>query len=98
MKNRLHTIEDAESVLNILQKNISSNATLIGSFGKGKLTSDHDIDILISDKDFTNELKTEIFKLLNAESVEDTDWGGWYFNNTAFGDVDIFYTTEYFDY
>ena len=47
---------------------------------------------------FNEELKNKIFYLLNAESVENTDWGGWYFNNTDFGDVDIFYTTEDFDY
>lgn len=97
-ESRLHTIEDANSVLELLHKNISTNATLIGGFGKGKLASKHDIDILIPDKEFTNDLKDNIFKLLNSESVEDTDWGGWYFNNTDFGDVDVFYTTEEFDY
>lgn len=97
-ENRIHTLDDAKQVLNILHKNVSINSSLIGGFGKGKLASKHDIDVLIPDKEFNDELKSKIFKLLNAESVEDTDWGGWYFNNTDFGDVDIFYTTEDFDY
>lgn len=97
-ENRTHTLEDAKSVLNILRKNISINSSLIGGFGKGKLTSNHDIDVLIPDKEFNDELKNKIFKLLNAKSVENTDWGGWYFHKTDFGDVDIFYTTEDFDY
>lgn len=95
---KLHTIDDAESVLNIIQRHISKNASLIGGFGKGKKTSEHDIDILIPDVKFDEKFKQEIIKLLNAESVEDTDWGGLYFNNTDYGDVDIFYTTEDFDY
>lgn len=95
---KLHTIDDANKALSLLQKNISKNASLIGGFGKGKVTSEHDIDILIPDIEFNDELKEQIFKLLNAESVEDTDWGGWYFNNTDYGDVDVFYTDEDFDY
>ena len=98
LEQTLHTIEDANSVLELLRKNISVNAKLIGGFGKGKLTSKHDIDILIPDKKFTDDLKNKILNLLNAESVENTDWGGWYFNNTDFGDVDIFYTEDDFDY
>lgn len=97
-ENRVHTLDDAKVVLDILQKNVSNNSSLIGGFGKGNLTSNHDIDVLIPDMEFNDELKSKIFNLLNAQSVEDTDWGGWYFNNTDYGDVDIFYTTEDFDY
>jgi predicted nucleotidyltransferase len=97
LNERTHTKDDAETVLNIIHKNISTEASLIGGFGKGKETSEHDIDILIPNTEFNNELKDKLFNILNAESVEDTDWGGWYFNNTDFGDVDIFYTTKDFD-
>lgn len=93
---RLHTLEDATTVLNLIQDNISSSAELIGGFGKGKTTSMHDIDILIPNKDIT--IKNDLMRLLNAESVEGTDWGGLYYNNTPYGDVDIFFTTEEFDY
>ena len=95
---KLHTKKDALKVLNLIHNNITNKAGLIGGFGKGKEFSEHDIDILIPDLGFNEELKNKIFYLLNAESVENTDWGGWYFNNTDFGDVDIFYTTEDFDY
>jgi hypothetical protein len=98
LNERLHTKTDAENVINLIKKNISDEAVLIGGFGKGKKTSEHDIDILIPDRKFNDELKNKLFNLLNAESVEDTDWGGWYFNNTNFGDIDIFYTTSEFDY
>lgn len=98
LNEKLHTIKDAEGVLYLIQKHISKKAKLIGGFGKGKTKSNHDIDLLIPDKKFTKKLKDKLFKLLNAESVEDTDWGGWYFNKTSFGDVDIFHTTEDFDY
>lgn len=98
LNERLHSKEDAESALKVIHKNISKAAILIGGFGKGKTSSEHDIDILIPDKKFTVDLRDRLLKLLNAESVEDTDWGGWYFNSTDFGDVDIFYTTEDFDY
>lgn len=95
---KLHTKKDADSALDIIQKNISKEATLIGGFGKGKKTSKHDIDILIPNRKFTSKLKNKLKDLLNAKSVEDTDWGGWYFNNSDYGDVDIFYTTKDFDY
>ena len=91
------SLNDANEVLNIIKKNISTKAELIGGFGKGKVESDHDIDILIPDKKFNKKLKDKIFKMLNAKTVEDTDWGGWYFS-TKWGDVDIFYTTKDFDY
>jgi len=96
IKEELHTLEDAKTVLSLIRNNISNQATLIGGFGKGKTTSMHDIDILIPDKDVS--IEKDMMKLLNAESVEGTDWGGLYFNNTPYGDVDIFFTTEDFDF
>jgi hypothetical protein len=93
---RLHTLEDAKTVLELIQDNISNLAELIGGFGKGETTSMHDIDILIPNKDIS--IKDKLMQLLSAESVENTDWGGLYYNNTPYGDVDIFFTTEEFDY
>lgn len=95
---RIHTKEESTLVLDIINKNISNRATLIGGFGKGKSESEHDIDILIPDKEFNSDLKDKLSNLLNAKSVEDTDWGGWYFNNRDFGDVDIFSSIKEFDY
>ena len=65
---------------------------------KVKKTSHHDIDILIPNKKFNSTLKNKLKKLLNTKSVENTDWGGWYFNDTDFGDIDIFHTTKDFEY
>jgi hypothetical protein len=33
---KLHTKKDADSVLELIQENISKESTLIGGFGKGK--------------------------------------------------------------
>lgn len=93
---KLHTLEDANKALNLIKSKISNQASLIGGFGKGKKSSMHDIDILIPDKDVS--IENELMELLDAESVEGTDWGGLYYNNTPYGDVDIFFTTEDFDY
>jgi hypothetical protein len=41
--------------------------------------------------EFNEEFKQKMLKLLNGKSVEDTDWGGLYFNDTDWGDVDILY-------
>lgn len=94
----LITKQMAKSALKLIQKEISDKAKLIGGFGKGKTTSMHDIDILIPFMKFDTELKNKLKNLLNAKSVTNTDWGGWYFTGTDFGDVDIFYTTKDFDY
>jgi len=88
----------ADAALQLIQKEISDKATLVGGFGKGKKTSKHDIDILIPFEKFDTKLKNKLKEILHAKSVENTDWGGWYFNDTDFGDVDIFQTTKDFDY
>ena len=93
-----HTIEDAKLLLQFLKNIVSDKAELIGSFGKGKKTSKHDIDVLIPDRKKTRKFKSHLMLLFNAESCEDTDWGGWYFKGTLFGNVDIFFTTKNFDY
>jgi predicted nucleotidyltransferase len=95
---KIHTREQAEMVLSLIRDNIDDSATLIGGFGKGKNTSYHDIDILIPDGDQIEGIENSISSILNAESSEPTDWGGIYFNNTDFGDVDVFFTTKDFDY
>ncbi len=88
---------DAECLVHFLQKTIYGKIKLIGSFGKNKKSSKHDIDILLSGKKKTVRLRNHIKNLLDAKKVEDTDWGGWYFHDTFYGDVDIFFTTKNFD-
>lgn len=90
--------KEAELCLWYVRKWIYEKAELIGSFGKGAETSTHDIDIHVQRKIGETRDKVRMKKLLDADSVEDTDWGGWYFHNTPFGDVDIFFDTSKFDY
>lgn len=98
---KLHTKNDAEFLIFFLHKMGFSDAKLIGGFGKGKETSEHDIDVLIKILpspvnmiNFSENMK----ELLDADSFEYTDMKSWYFHNTFFGDVDIFFSTEHFDY
>ncbi len=95
-----HTFKDAKYALHAiktfwsLNPNYKVDAVLIGSFAEGK-ESDHDIDILLPAwMKKTNRLKFHLKCVLNAGKVEDTDWGGWFFHDTEFGDVDIFFTKE----
>ncbi len=77
-------------------------AKLIGSLAK-KGYSNNDIDIYIprifpkggvSEKQFIEDLKIK----LEAKSVIETDWGGYYFKDTHYGDVDIFFDISKFDF
>jgi len=94
----LHTIQQAQFLLFYLQKTISHDAELIGGFGKGKVESEHDIDVYFPTTKSTTHLKKKLLKLLDAKSVEVTDWNGWYFRETFFGDVDVFFSIKDFDY
>ena len=50
-------------------------------------------------KDVVSERdKRKISKLLDAKRVESTDWGGWFFYDTVFGNVDVFFDISKFDY
>lgn len=102
-----HTEKDAIYCLWYFRKHIWKNAVLIGGFGKGKKKSDHDIDIylpgMLNRKTETANsmlrIKTgkKISLLLDAKKYESTDWGGWFFYNTVFGNVDVFFDISEFD-
>lgn len=92
-----YTVEDGNKVVNFLKIVISNKAKLIGSLGRGK-ESDNDIDILLPDLKRTAKIKNALFKILDAKKCVNTDWGGLYFYDTRFGNVDIFFTTKDFDY
>jgi hypothetical protein len=73
------------------------------------LEADDDGNIEISDFDKTYSVSIVtlgnwdmfgkvVMKLLEAKSYEKTDWGGYYFHDTFFGDIDIFFSTKDFDY
>lgn len=87
----LHTREMAIELLDVLA--LFAPAELIGSFGRGKPTSEHDIDVLLLNVRPAAKLhlREALRKLLNASSVEDTDLGSWYFHDTIYGNVDVFF-------
>lgn len=93
-----HTKENAEILVDILRKHISKKIKIIGSIGRGMKTSYHDIDILIPNKKFDIVLKRKLTRLLTPSLIENTDWNGWYFHNTYFGDIDFFNTIDDFDF
>ncbi len=98
MKKKIHNKKNAKLVLDIIQKYVSKKSILIGSFGRNIKLSKHDIDILIPNQKFDIVLKRKLTKLFTPSSIENTDWGGWYLNDTIFGDIDIFPSIEDFDY
>ncbi len=91
-----HTRKDAEYCLWYFKKHINENAELIGSFGKGAEFSEKDIDIYIHEGNL--EMKNQIMELIDAKDVELTDWGGLFFYESIFGNVDVFFDISDFDY
>lgn len=82
---RLYTPQDGIALVQVLLS-MGIQAELIGSLGKG-MSSTHDIDILISKEDCLR-----IHECLSpVEEVIATDWGGLYFRNSPYGDVDVFF-------
>ncbi len=94
-----YTQKDGQTVLFFFKKTVSPHAELIGSLAKGK-ESDHDIDIHLPETKRKDRRVKDIKRLLEAERYELTDWGGVFFYNTFFGDIDVFFkgNTNGFDY
>lgn len=77
--------------------------SLIGSLTKPNGTSTHDIDILLDFKEVNRTRKglsahdkevilVHLKDILKTDNkVVYTDWGGLYFCNTFYGDVDVFF-------
>ncbi len=94
-------IQDADFLCFYLSKMLCLNRSkvkLIGSLSKGQLESNNDIDILLPPDLKKISVKKNLVNWLDAKSVSDTDWDGWFFHDTYFGNVDIFFSTKYFDY
>jgi hypothetical protein len=88
--------EDGIAVVSFLEQN-GFKVELIGSLSKIGF-SNHDIDIHVMNSG-TKEDRDKLKRLfVTKEKVDETDWGGLYFNNTQFGDVDIFFSLDGFDY
>lgn len=95
----MYTHQTGVDVVNFLVKCGFSRATLIGSLAKENGTSSNDIDILIDDESYSKKLEDHFRILLKPKGkVVRTDWGGIYLYDTIYGNVDIFFTTENFDY
>lgn len=93
-----YTPEKGADLVYLFQKTGFPDAKLIGSLGRGK-ESNNDIDILLPGRRKTVSLVNKLKFILEPKGkVVPTDWGGLYFYNTHFGNVDIFFTTKDFDY
>lgn len=105
MDKKLHTKKDAEYCLWYFKKHICKDAVLIGAFAKEKIESEHDIDIYLPNmfkKGFANWMRRikygkKIQNAIDAEKYESTDWGGYFFHNSIFGNVDVFFDISEFD-
>lgn len=85
-----HDVNSARYLIHLFRLYVDSDARLIGSLGKGKKVSDHDIDVLLPNSTLRDAGR--IKKLLRAGKGERTDWGGIYFRHTFWGDVDVFFS------
>lgn len=89
---RFYTPKDGYIVEFFLKKTMSVYAELIGSLSQEKCTT-HDIDILLPNHKRTTKTINKLAKLLEPKNgYVYTDWGGVYFRDTFFGDIDIFFT------
>ena len=86
----IHTVKMAAAALSFIKSNFDDTAVLIGSLSKGE-ESNHDIDVLIAGRKRDIETRDRLIILLHPTEFEYTDWGGIYFSNTLWGDIDIFF-------
>jgi hypothetical protein len=90
---RVYTKEDADRVVGFLLK-YNLRSIVIGSLALGR-TSTHDIDILVECTDDDREDKMirvgSLKDILGASELIVTDWPSYYFKDTIFGDIDIFF-------
>lgn len=94
-----YTVEIGAKVIKLLHEKGYQNAKLIGSLGAGK-ESEHDIDVFIpiTNPKIKRKCVNDLAKIFQAQYYCGTDWGGVYFTNTIFGDIDLFFSTDDFDY
>lgn len=92
-----YTKRVAEGIVHLLNTILPETFIVVGSLSK-KGTSNTDIDLLIIPAKRNGTagdcLIETLTKLLKAEKTEITDWGGVYFTNTSFGDIDIFHSDK----
>lgn len=86
---------DGDVVVAFLEQN-GFTVELIGSLAKIGF-SNHDIDIHVKNSG-TREDRDKLKQLFLTSEIDETDWGGIYFTNTQFGDIDLFFSLDGFDY
>jgi len=85
----LHHLRDQKEIVGLLDKE-GIRAVGIGSVAS-KGPSFHDIDILILDS-FSPETLFRVERTLGeAQAWSDTDWGGYFYLQTKFGNIDVFF-------
>jgi hypothetical protein len=95
-----HTQEMAGRLQYIVYRVISKDSKIIGKLGRGNenTISYHDIDLLLPGMKVNKKLIDDLSKILKPRDYELTDWGGVFFHDTKFGDVDVFFNTKDFTY
>lgn len=99
MSELIYTPLDGAALVELLAKN-GIEAQLIGSLGRGE-NSTHDIDLFLPNSKLRKrrQLRGKLISILvPGAEIEETDWGGWFFHNSKFGNVDIFFSIRDFDY
>lgn len=91
--------EDGRKIIMLLEAIGYKEATIIGGLRKNG-HSNNDIDIHLSQTEYTTKIADHIMNALNVSKFEITDWGSLYLPNTIFGTLDIFFKgqTDDFDY
>lgn len=85
----IHPLRDQKEIVELLYRE-GIRAVGIGSVATKGLSS-HDIDILILDS-FSPETLFRVERTLGeAQAWSDTDWGGYFYLQTKFGNVDVFF-------
>lgn len=87
--------EDGLAVAAFLKQH-GFDAELIGSLSKIGF-SNHDIDIYVRHSGTKEDREKLTSLFVTSKPVDQTDWGGLYFTDTQFGDVDIFFSIDEFD-
>lgn len=86
-----HTSEQANYLVRLLKVYVDPDTKLIGSLGRGEKESRHDIDVLLPNRRKSKGTLALLKQMLNTKRHKFTDWGGIYFSDTPWGNVDVFF-------
>lgn len=92
-----YTAHHGNTVVAYMKSNGFPQAELIGSLAKIGF-SNNDIDIHVPQSGTKDDRDKIILLFQPCGKVDETDWGGIYLTDTRFGDIDIFFSLDGFDY